>query len=141
TAVPRRVSPGVTVVLLSLGVPRGNSGGDTLLLSRLERDTEPLNVRIPTGGCQAPLHSILSDFESIQREQKETNSCTDRQEWWARRSQLDLRMKTLIQSLESEVLGCWRGLLLPRIPGISAAVAEESARLIPELRECGWKNL
>ncbi|NWU87275.1 ESPL1 protein, partial [Onychorhynchus coronatus] len=136
----QQIPSGVTVVLLALGSPCPGAIGDTLLLTRLERDMEPLSIRIPTHRSQAPLSSILREFESIQREQKEANGCTDKQEWWSRRSQLDQRMKTLIQSLESHILGCWRGLLLPRRPGSSPSLAEESSRLIPELRSCGWND-
>ncbi|NXM24204.1 ESPL1 protein, partial [Oxyruncus cristatus] len=136
----QQIPSGVTVVLLALGSPCPGAVGDTLLLTRLERDVEPLSIRIPTHRSQAPLSSILREFESIQCEQKEANGCTDKQEWWSRRSQLDQRMKTLIQSLESHVLGCWRGLLLPRPPGSSPSLAEESSRLIPELRRCGWND-
>ncbi|NWQ69826.1 ESPL1 protein, partial [Neopipo cinnamomea] len=136
----QQIPSGVTVVLLALGSPCPGAVGDTLLLTRLERDMEPLSIRIPTHRSQAPLSSILREFESIQCEQKEANGCTDKQEWWSRRSQLDQRMKTLIQSLESHVLGCWRGLLLPRPPRISPSLAEESSRLIPELRSCGWND-
>ncbi|XP_032569431.1 separin [Chiroxiphia lanceolata] len=136
----QQIPSGVTVVLLALGSPCPGAVGDTLLLTRLERDMEPLSIRIPTHRSQAPLSSILREFESIQREQKEANGCTDKQEWWSRRSRLDQRMKTLIQSLESHVLGCWRGLLLPRPPGSSPSLAEESSRLIPELRSCGWND-
>ncbi|NWT06249.1 ESPL1 protein, partial [Mionectes macconnelli] len=136
----QQIPSGVTVVLLALGSPCPGAIGDTLLLTRLERDMKPLSIRIPTQRSQAPLSSILREFESIQCEQKEANGCTDKQEWWSRRSQLDQRMKTLIQSLESHVLGCWRGLLLPRSPGIASSLAEESSRLIPELRSCGWND-
>ncbi|NWR39594.1 ESPL1 protein, partial [Tachuris rubrigastra] len=136
----QQIPSGVTVVLLALGSPCPGAVGDTLLLTRLERDMEPLNIRIPTHRSQAPLSSILTEFESIQCEQKEANGCTDKQEWWSQRSRLDQRMKTLIQSLESHVLGCWRGLLLPRPPRSSPSLAEESSRLIPELRSCGWNN-
>ncbi|KAJ7424836.1 separin [Pitangus sulphuratus] len=136
----QQIPSGVTVVLLALGSPCPGALGDTLLLTRLERDMEPLIIRIPTHRSQAPLSSILREFESIQCEQKEANGCTDKQEWWSRRSRLDQRMKTLIQSLESHVLGCWRGLLLPRSPGSSPILAEQSSRLIPELRSCGWND-
>ncbi|NXC31417.1 ESPL1 protein, partial [Campylorhamphus procurvoides] len=89
---------------------------------------------------QAPLGSILRDFEAIQREQRECSACTDRQDWWDRRSRLDLRMQTLIQSLQFHVLGCWRGLLLPSPPGKSPILLQECSRLLPELRDCGWRD-
>jgi len=36
---------------------------------------------------------VLGDFDTIQKEQKEASSCTDKQDWWLRRSELDRRMK------------------------------------------------
>ncbi|NWT83797.1 ESPL1 protein, partial [Lanius ludovicianus] len=89
---------------------------------------------------QAPLSRLLQELELIQREQREANGVTERRQWWERRSQLDLRMRSLIQSLESEVLGCWRGLLLPREPGNDPLDPQELSRLLPELRECGWAS-
>ncbi|NWI03084.1 ESPL1 protein, partial [Tichodroma muraria] len=89
---------------------------------------------------QATLSGVLREFEQIQREQREANGCTERREWWERRSRLDLRMKSLIQSLDSEVLGCWRGLLLPRDPGNCPLDEQELSRLLLELRECGWDS-
>ncbi|NWU01736.1 ESPL1 protein, partial [Urocynchramus pylzowi] len=132
------VPSGVTVCQLSLVSATPGALGDTLLLTRLERGREPVSVRIATERCQAPLSGVLQEFERIQREQREANACTERQEWWERRSRLDLRMQSLIQSLDSEVLGCWRGLLLPRDPGSSPLDEQELSRLLQELQECGW---
>ncbi|NXC07262.1 ESPL1 protein, partial [Orthonyx spaldingii] len=132
------IPAGVTVCQLCLAGSPHAAVGDALLLTRLQRDSEPLSVRVPTERCEAPLSSVLQEFERIQREQREANGCTERQQWWERRFRLDLRMKSLIQSLESQVLGCWRGLLLPRDPGNSPLEEEEEQRLLRELRECGW---
>ncbi|XP_010282952.1 PREDICTED: separin-like, partial [Phaethon lepturus] len=86
----------------------------------------------------APLRSVLSDFDTIQKEQKEANGCTEKQDWWLRRSELDRRMKSLIETLETQVLGCWRGVLLPTGP--EPGLAEEAARLHPQLCRCGWRD-
>ncbi|XP_074670026.1 separin isoform X2 [Strix aluco] len=134
----QQIPSGVTVCLLTLASPQPGSGGDTLLLARLEPGTAPINLRIPTALTKAPLCSVLRDFDAIQREQKETNNCTDKQDWWLRRSELDRRMKSLIESLETQVLGCWRGVLLPSAP--EPALAEDAARLHPELRRCGLRD-
>ncbi|NXA75316.1 ESPL1 protein, partial [Thryothorus ludovicianus] len=131
---------GVTVCQLCLVSATPGALGDTLLLTRLERGAAPVSVRIATERGQAPLSEVLREFEQIQREQREANALTERQEWWERRSRLDLRMKSLIQSLDSEVLGCWRGLLLPRDPGNSPLDEQELAQLLRELRECGWDS-
>ncbi|NXB65917.1 ESPL1 protein, partial [Struthidea cinerea] len=134
------VPAGVTVCQLSLASATPGAVGDALLLTRLERDREPVSVRIPTERSQAPLSGVLRELELIQREQREANGVTERREWWERRSRLDLRMGSLIQSLESEVLGCWRGLLLPRDPGNAPLEQQELSRLLRELRECGWES-
>ncbi|NXI19055.1 ESPL1 protein, partial [Irena cyanogastra] len=131
---------GVTVCQLSLVSATPGALGDTLLLTRLERGLEPVSVRIATERCQAPLSKVLQEFEQIQREQRNTNTCTERREWWERRSRLDLRMQSLIQSLDSEVLGCWRGLLLPQDPGNSPLDEQELSWLLQELQECGWDS-
>ncbi|XP_063035276.1 separin, partial [Melospiza melodia melodia] len=136
----QKIPNGVTVCQLSLVSATPGALGDTLLLTRLERGQEPVSVRIATERCQAPLSGILREFERIQREQREANACTERQEWWERRSRLDLRMQSLIQSLDSEVLGCWRGLLLPRDPENSPLDEQELSQLLQELQECGWER-
>ncbi|NXK15500.1 ESPL1 protein, partial [Herpetotheres cachinnans] len=159
----QQIPSGVTVCMLTLASIQPGSVGDTLLLTRLEKGTVPVNIRIPTAltkvrargergaaaatfGAgvttssllQAPLRSVLSDFDAIQKEQKEANCCTDKRDWWLRRSELDRRMKSLIETLETQVLGCWRGALIPAGP--EAALAEEAARLHPQLRRCGWRD-
>ncbi|NWR11289.1 ESPL1 protein, partial [Paradoxornis webbianus] len=135
-----RVPAGVTVCQLSLGSATPGDTGDTLLLTRLERGAEPLSVRIDTRRGQAPLSEILRELERIQREQREANACTERRLWWERRSHLDQRMQRLIQRLDQDVLGCWRGLLLPRDPGTPVLEEQELSRLLLELRECGWDS-
>lgn len=47
-------------------------------------------------------------------------------------------MQSLIETLETRVLGCWRGVLLPAAP--DAALPKDAARLHPELRGCGWRD-
>ncbi|NXI97608.1 ESPL1 protein, partial [Psophia crepitans] len=134
----QQIPSGVTVCVLTLASIQPGSVGDTLLLTRLEKDTAPVNVCIPTALDKAPLRSVLSEFDAIQKEQKEANSCRDKQEWWLRRSELDRRMKNLIETLETQVLGCWRGALLPAGP--EPALAEEAAELHPQLRQHGWRH-
>ncbi|NXT78678.1 ESPL1 protein, partial [Zapornia atra] len=133
------VFAGVAVCVLTLTPPQpGASGGDTLLLTRLEQDAAPLSIRIPPTPTQAPLSWVLADFDAIQKEQKEANSCTDKQDWWLHRSHLDHRMKSLIETLETQVLGCWRCTLSP--PSPDPALAQEAAELHCQLRRCGWRD-
>ncbi|XP_037370735.1 separin isoform X2 [Talpa occidentalis] len=128
---------GVTVCVLALATLQPGTVGDTLLLTRLEKDHPPVTVQIPTAQNKFPLSSVLKEFDAIQKDQKENSSCTDKREWWMGRLELDHRMEVLITSLEKHVLGCWRGLLLPSSedPG----PAQESSRLQELLQECGWK--
>ncbi|XP_028928763.1 LOW QUALITY PROTEIN: separin [Ornithorhynchus anatinus] len=127
---------GVTVcVLVACGLRPGGPG-DSLLLTRLERDRDPITVHIPTELGQLSLSAALAEFEAIQKEQKENSTCTDKCQWWTGRLELNRRMEVLIGSLEKHVLGCWRGLLLP--PCEDPGPALEAARLREPLRDCGW---
>ncbi|NWJ08431.1 ESPL1 protein, partial [Crypturellus undulatus] len=123
--------PGVTVCLMTLVSLQPASVGDTLLLTRLEKGSAPVTIRIPTGCSKAPLSSVLREFDGIQREQKESINCTDHVEWWQCRLKLDQRMKSLIETLETQVLGCWKGALLPGSPepGLAEEVSALRARL------------
>ncbi|XP_009706520.1 PREDICTED: separin-like, partial [Cariama cristata] len=134
----QQMPSGVTVCMLTLASIQPGSIGDTLLLTRLEKGTDPVTIRIPTALTKAPLGSVLNDFNTIQKEQKEANSCTSKQDWWLHRSELDRRMKSLIETLETQVLGCWRGALIPTGP--EPGLAEEAAHLHPELCRCGWRD-
>ncbi|KAM5289389.1 LOW QUALITY PROTEIN: separin [Ctenodactylus gundi] len=133
TLIPR----GVTVCVLALATLQPGTVGNTLLLTRLEKDSPPVTVHIPTAQTKFPLSSVLREFDAIQKTQKENSSCTDKRAWWTERLALDHRMEDLITSLEKHVLGCWRGLLLPSSedPG----PAQEAFRLQELLKECGWK--
>ncbi|XP_009878391.1 PREDICTED: separin, partial [Charadrius vociferus] len=53
------------------------------------------------------------------------------------RTQLQ-QIPSLIDTLEMQVLGCWRGALLPTAP--QSSLAEEAAQLHPQLRRCGWRD-
>nr|XP_031538710.1 separin [Vicugna pacos] len=131
------IPSGMTVCVLALATLQPGTVGDTLLLTRLEKDNPPVTVQIPTAQNQLSLSSALKEFDAIQKEQKENSSCTDKREWWTGRLELDRRMEVLTTSLEKYVLGCWRGLLLPSSedPG----PAQEASCLQELLRECGWK--
>ncbi|NWW47836.1 ESPL1 protein, partial [Pedionomus torquatus] len=133
------LSSGVTICLLTLASVWPGSVGDTLLLLRLERDILPVTIPIPTAHGKVSLSSVLRDFDTILKGQKEANACRDKQDWWLHRSQLEQEMKNLIENLERHVLGCWRGALLPSAPPQSG-LEEEAALLHPQLLACGWKD-
>ncbi|KAM6153481.1 separin [Erethizon dorsatum] len=128
---------GVTVCVLAVATLQPGTVGNTLLLTRLEKDNPPVTVQIPTAQGKFPLSSAMREFDAIQKEQKENSSCTDKRAWWTGRLALDRRMEDLITSLEKHVLGCWRGLLLPSSedPG----PAQEASHLQELLRDCGWQ--
>lgn len=84
-----------------------------MLVCRLEKGRDPLMVQIPTEGLQINVGSLLSEFDTILKEQKEISNVTELKAWWEGRTSLDQRMKSLVESLETGVLGCWKGLLLP----------------------------
>ncbi|NXX76999.1 ESPL1 protein, partial [Urocolius indicus] len=130
----QQIPSGVTVCLLTLVSLQPGCPGATLLLTRLERGSAPVNIRVP----QSLLPLVLSDFDAIQKEQRETTNCREKAEWWLRRTQLDRRMQSLVENLETKVLGCWRSALIPTGPELG--LEEESSRLHLELRRCGWAD-
>ncbi|MGH0121406.1 UNVERIFIED_CONTAM: hypothetical protein FKN15_019841 [Acipenser sinensis] len=115
-------------------IPRGVLG-DTLLLTRLERDSAPVTVRIPTAHRQVSVSAMLGEFDSIQEQQKVISNVTDKVEWWEGRRELDERMKVLLVEMQDQGLGCWKGLLQPgcKDPEVSA----QAACLQKQLAECG----
>ncbi|XP_030054032.1 separin [Microcaecilia unicolor] len=127
----------VVVCILTLVDPLPDAVGDTLLLTRLEQACNPVSIRIPTTETKLSLSSALHEFDVIQKEQRETSNLTDRKEWWEGRTDLDRRVKLLIESLEEHILGCWKGILLPSSQDPSVAV--EACNLKKQLEECGWK--
>lgn len=131
--------PANTVVcLFTLADSHQRSPGDTLLLCRLEQGNAPVTVHIPTAQLKLSLSSALQEFDDIQKQQKIINNLTDKKEWWEGRRALDGRMKVLIQSLEEQVLDCWKVLLLP--PCSASALNEEAQTLLKALTACGWRS-
>ncbi|XP_060678360.1 separin [Hemiscyllium ocellatum] len=102
----------VTVCLLTLTslYPRGDRE-ELLQLTRLRKGRVPVTVGIP-----ASVSTVLSEFDSILAEQREISNETELKAWWDGRTSLDRRMRELVESLERDVLGCWKGLLLTAPP-------------------------
>ncbi|NXF28162.1 ESPL1 protein, partial [Rhodinocichla rosea] len=143
------VPAGVTVCQLSLVSATPGALGDTLLLTRLERGQEPVSVRIATQRCQGFLWDFLWDFCWDSFWDSPCDSFRDSRRVsrgvpgvFGVRIPFPFRVfpQSLIQSLDSEVLGCWRGLLLPRDPEDSPLDEQELSQLLQELRECGWER-
>lgn len=133
----QQIPANTAVCILTLADSQTRNPGDTLLLCRLERGNAPVTVQIPTAHLKASLSSTLQEFDNIQKEQKTVNNLTDKKKWWEGRTALDGRMKALIQSLEEQVLGCWKSLLSPPC---SVSTSEEAKRLSKALSLCGWRR-
>ncbi|KAL0978388.1 hypothetical protein UPYG_G00169860 [Umbra pygmaea] len=103
---------GLTVCVLSvLGVTPG-AMGDTVLLTRLENDSAPVTVRIPTAQHEHSISWLVQEMDSVQKEQKAVSCVSEKQKWWEGRRALDARMERLLEEMGG-LLGCWQGLLLP----------------------------
>ncbi|XP_058869042.1 separin-like [Acipenser ruthenus] len=130
----KRIPRDVTVCMLSLVAVHPGVPGDTLLLTRLERDSAPVTVRIPTAHRQVSVSTMLGEFDSIQEQQKVISNVTDKVEWWEGRRELDERMKVLLVEMQDQGLGCWQGLLQPGCK--DPEVAAQTACLQKQLAEC-----
>ncbi|XP_062853099.1 separin [Trichomycterus rosablanca] len=103
---------GVTVCMLSLvGVCPGEIG-TTILLTRLERDSAPITIRIPTAQRQHSMAVLLEEMDGVLQGQKKVSGVADKAQWWEGRKALDARVRKLLEDME-ETLGIWRALLLP----------------------------
>ncbi|XP_069826304.1 separin [Dendropsophus ebraccatus] len=134
----QQIPANTAVCILTLADSQTRNPGDTLLLCRLERGNVPVTVQIPTANLKMSLSSALQEFDDIQKEQKTVNNLTDKKKWWEGRTTLDSRMKALIQSLDEQVLGCWKSLLSP--PCSMSALEEEAIGLSKALSLCGWRR-
>uniref|UniRef100_A0A6J0SG72 separase n=1 Tax=Pogona vitticeps TaxID=103695 RepID=A0A6J0SG72_9SAUR len=135
----RQIPHGVTVCILTLVSIQPDTVGDLLLLTRLEKDATPVTIQMQSIHSKMPLSAALGEFDAILQKQKEISNCTEKEEWWNGRIALDNRMKALIESLERDVLGCWRGALLPA--GEDPSLAEEALCLQTRLEECGCQEV
>lgn len=108
----QHIPPGVSVCVVSvLGVKPGQMG-DSLLLSRLERDSAPITVHISTSRQQHPVSWMVQEIDNIQVEQKVVSSVADKAKWWEGRRALDSRVEELLNEMET-MLSCWKSLVLP----------------------------
>ncbi|XP_072105072.1 separin [Mobula birostris] len=112
----RHIPADVMVCLLTLAAVGPHDAGDVLLFTRLEKGRVPISVQIPTESGTVSVSSLLAEFDAILKEQKEISNVSELKAWWEGRTALDRRMKHLVDSLETGVLGCWRCLLLPSCP-------------------------
>ncbi|KAK7878796.1 hypothetical protein WMY93_034290 [Mugilogobius chulae] len=108
----------VVCVLSAVGLKPGQMG-NSLLLSRIEKDRAPVTVHIPSpdgrsASCRitCPLSRMVQEIDSIQVEQKVVSSVAEKAKWWEGRRALDSRVEELLKQME-EMLTCWKSLLLP----------------------------
>ncbi|XP_067832950.1 separin, partial [Heptranchias perlo] len=135
----QQIPDGVVVCLLTLAGVSLKDTGDLLLLSRLEKGKIPVTVQIPAEQGSVSVSSLLGEFDAILREQKEISKVTELKAWWDGRTSLDQRMKELLESLETGILGCWKGLLLPVSEDPRLKV--EAAAVSRFLGERGYTNV
>uniref|UniRef100_A0A3B3ZER2 separase n=1 Tax=Periophthalmus magnuspinnatus TaxID=409849 RepID=A0A3B3ZER2_9GOBI len=82
----------VVCVLSAVGLRPGQMG-DSLLLSRLEKDHAPVTVHIPSSRRKRALSWMVREIDSIQVEQKAVSSVADKAKWWEGRRSLDTRVE------------------------------------------------
>ncbi|KAF7712001.1 hypothetical protein HF521_001012 [Silurus meridionalis] len=102
---------GVTVCLISLVGACPGEIGSTILITRLERDSAPITMRILTAHSH-PMTMLLEEMEAVLQGQKKVSTVADKVQWWEGRKSLDARVQKLLEDME-EALGVWRVLLLP----------------------------
>ncbi|XP_043098773.1 separin isoform X2 [Puntigrus tetrazona] len=103
---------GVTVCMLSLTGVYPDEIGSTVLLTRLERGSTPITVRIPTANRKLSVAALLEEMDGVLKGQKEVSMVAEKSQWWEGRKTLDARVEKMLEEME-EALGVWRTLLLP----------------------------
>ncbi|XP_021329799.2 separin isoform X2 [Danio rerio] len=103
---------GVTVCLLSLTGVHPDEIGNTILLTRLERGSTPITVRIPTADREQSVAGLLEEMDGVLKGQKEVSTVAEKSQWWDGRKALDARVEKMLEEME-EALGVWRTLFLP----------------------------
>ncbi|XP_007566156.1 separin [Poecilia formosa] len=108
----QQLPPGVTVCLMSvLGVKPGEMG-ESLMLTRLEKDSSPITLHISTSRQELTIRWLVQEMDSILAEQKVVSCVAEKAKWWEGRRALDCRVQQLLNEME-KMLGCWQSFLLP----------------------------
>ncbi|XP_016408524.1 separin-like [Sinocyclocheilus rhinocerous] len=105
---------GITVCMLSLTGVYPDEIGSTILLTRLDRGSNPITVRIPTADRKRSVAVLLEEMDGVLKGQKEVSTVAEKSQWWEGRKALDVRVEKMLEEME-EALGVWRTLLLPLI--------------------------
>ncbi|XP_042615136.1 separin-like [Cyprinus carpio] len=103
---------GITVCMLSLTGVYPDEIGSTILLTRLERGSNPITVRIPTADRKRSVAVLLEEMDGVLKGQKQVSTVAEKSQWWEGRKALDVRVEKMLEEME-EALGVWRTLLLP----------------------------
>ncbi|XP_051996262.1 separin [Xyrauchen texanus] len=103
---------GITVCMLSLTGVYPDEIGSTILLTRLERDSTPITMRIPTADREHSVPMLLEEMDGVLKGQKEVSVVAEKSQWWEGRKALDARVEKLLEEMQ-DALGVWRTLLLP----------------------------
>ncbi|KAJ3602515.1 hypothetical protein NHX12_030269 [Muraenolepis orangiensis] len=136
----QQLPSGLTVCVLSVVGVKPGEIGESLLLSRLERDSAPVTVHIPSSRLQHRVSWLVQEMDSIQAEQKVVSSVSEKAKWWEGRRALDSRLKRLLEKMEA-LLSCWKSLLLPltsdpqlsiQVKGLHTVVLSAAPLLSPE---------
>jgi tetratricopeptide (TPR) repeat protein len=129
-------------------------GCDTLLITRLRATAPPVTVRIPLqvtktvqrvrGGTRTEtkykykeiyeaFKEILQDNKGHLRASRSEPEKVKNEDWWTKRTKLDLAMGKIVERLETEIFGTWRCLLLGSFA--SPAIQDELEKNFEELVE------
>uniref|UniRef100_A0A8C9V3Y1 separase n=1 Tax=Scleropages formosus TaxID=113540 RepID=A0A8C9V3Y1_SCLFO len=100
----KMIPSGVTVCLLSVVGVQPREIGDTVLLTRLERDASPVTVCIPTAQLEVWLSAVIQEMDNVQKQQKVVSSVADKAQWWEGRRSLDTRMEVGLVVLSASPL-------------------------------------
>ncbi|XP_061583549.1 separin [Cololabis saira] len=108
----QHLPPGVTVCLMTVLGVRPGQMGDSILLSRLGKDSAPVTLHISTSKQQHNVSWLVQEMDSILVEQKVVSCVAEKAKWWDGRHALNSRLEQLLKEMEG-LLGCWKSLLLP----------------------------
>ncbi|KAF6732130.1 Separin [Oryzias melastigma] len=103
---------GVTACLLSVGGVKPLGMDNSVMLTRLEKGSEPVTLHISSSKQQVKISRLLQEMDNILSEQKVVSCVAEKAAWWEGRRALDSRVQLLLKEME-EFLGCWKSFLLP----------------------------
>uniref|UniRef100_A0A672NDD1 Separin-like n=1 Tax=Sinocyclocheilus grahami TaxID=75366 RepID=A0A672NDD1_SINGR len=117
---------GITVCMLSLTGVYPDEIGSTILLTRLERGSNPITVRIPTADrkvhlCDRSVAVLLEEMDGVLKGQKEVSTVAEKSQWWEGRKSLDVRVEVR-HKLPWENIACLKSRSVTRMPSLHAVL-------------------